>query len=291
MTQQPSLFPSFEKPSKEVVFSDEKELLKKIDGAIKLLRSYASMANLALGYSGGKDSDVILRLAQLANIHPDVIHNSTTIDPPGTLSYVQKKGATIVRPRATFFQLVSKKGLPSMFRRFCCQELKERYIAPYLILGIRSDESVKRKIRYYEPTSCYRYSKGRTAERIFPILKWTNSDIVTFAEMENMTFHPTYYVNGHFDCTRRLGCVGCPLQADRGRSDYMEYPKFLRALAYHYSKYVANHHAYKSVYDDLLWQLFYSNHGEKRYQQTFNGIFKAPNPKRFLEDFFNIQLP
>lgn len=41
----------------------------------------------------------------------------------------------------------------------------------------------------------------------------------------------------------------------------------------------------------LLYELFYSNHGEQRYQQTYHGLFPAPNPKNFLEDYFKIQLP
>lgn len=264
---------------------------KKVDRAIKLLRSYNHYANLALAYSGGKDSDVILRLAQLAHIKCDIVHNSTTIDPPGNLSYCAAHGAVIARPKLTFFQLVAKKGLPSMFRRFCCEYLKEKYIAPYLILGIRRDESIKRTNIYQEPTSCYIYSKKKSTERIMPILDWSLVDILQFKNMENMTFNPHYYTGGKFNVECRLGCIGCPLKADRGRADYLRYPGFLRQLAKAYTVYVNNHKAVNSVYDDILWQLFYSNHGDVKYQQTYHGLFPAPNPKSFLEDYFKIKLP
>ena len=264
---------------------------KKIDRALRLIISYAKYHNLALAYSGGKDSDVILRLAQLAHIKCDVVHNSTTIDPPGNLSYCAAHGATIVRPEYTFFQLVARKGLPSMFRRFYCSYLKERYIAPYLILGIRREESVKRTALYQEPTSCFRHTKKKTSEHIMPILDWTIENIMQFHNMENLTFNPHYYENGTFNPECRLGCIGCPLKGDRGRSDYMKYPKFLRQLARAYGIYVDNHEAVTSVYHDIVWQLFYSNHGDTRYQQTYDGLFGAPNPKEFLEDYFKIQLP
>lgn len=265
-------------------------LEKKINQSIRLLRSYSKQANLTLAYSGGKDSDVILRLAQLAHISCDVVYNCTTIDPPYTISHVVKAGATIQRPAHTFFELVAKRGLPSRWRRFCCEELKEKYIAPYLILGIRAEESQKRKERYVMPTVCRIYSKKKYTEQILPILRWSTDDIMLFARMENITFHPLYYVNGKFDPTQRLGCIGCPLQGDRGCSDYLKYPKFLRLLVKAYAKYVQSHHAIEGVYEDVVWQLFYSNHGDEKYRQTYHGFFNS-DPKSFLSEYFQIDLP
>lgn len=271
--------------------TEEQRMTRKIDQAIRLLRSYARTANYALAYSGGKDSDVILRLAKLAHIDCEIVHNCTTIDPPGTIRHCERAGARIVRPHYTFFQLVSRKGLPSMFRRFCCKVLKEQYIAPYLILGIRAEESNKRKERYTEPTSCRIYSKTKTAEQVLPILNWTTHDIKIFAQMEDLQFHPLYYVNGKFDPTKRLGCIGCPLQGDRGVSDYKQYPGFLRQLVKSYAQYVDTHKAVEGIYQDVVWQLFYSNHGQSKYEQTYNGLFAPPSPKEFLQSYFNIQLP
>lgn len=291
MTPQYDLFGNLV-PAKEVSsVSYHKIFEKKVDNAIRLLRSYNQYHNLALAYSGGKDSDVILRLSKLAGIKVDVVHNCTTIDPPGNLSYCIAHGATIARPKKTFFQLVSEKGLPSMFRRFCCKFLKEQYIAPYLILGIRRDESIKRTALYQEPTSCYIYSKKKCTERILPILDWTLTDILIFSYQEHFKFNHHYYPNGFFDPECRLGCIGCPLKSDRGRGDYLQYPGFLRQLAKSYSQYVATHKAVTSVYHDIVWQLFYSNHGDAKYQQTYYGLFPSPNPKEFLEDYFHVLLP
>lgn len=97
--------------------------------------------------------------------------------------------------------------------------------------------------------------------------------------------------NGRFDPTKRLGCIGCPLQGDRGVSDYKQYPRFLRQLVKSYAQYVDTHKAVEGIYQDVVWQLFYSNHGQSKYEQTYNGLFNPPSPKEFLQSYFNIELP
>ena len=60
-----------------------KELEKKINQAIRLLQSIPTdKGDIELSYSGGKDSDVILKLSQLAGIKVRVIYISTPIVPP-----------------------------------------------------------------------------------------------------------------------------------------------------------------------------------------------------------------
>lgn len=268
------------------------ELEKRVDQSIKLLRAYNRFCNLTLAYSGGKDSDVCLRLCKLAHIKVDIVYNNTTIDPPYTLSRNKSIGALISQPRYTFYQLVAKKGLPSMFRRFCCSELKERYIAKHLILGIRREESVKRSVRYQEPSACYIYTKSKSTEQILPILYFTDTHIQQFIELENIPLHPLYYNNqGKVDCSRRLGCIGCPLLGDRGISDYLRYPKALRQLAISYKHFVDTHKSIEGIYEDITWNLFYSNHKDHNYQQTYHGLFQPPSARQFLQEFFKVELP
>lgn len=42
-----------------------------------------------LCYSGGKDSDCIRILAQLAGVKHDIVHNLTTVDAPETIYYIR----------------------------------------------------------------------------------------------------------------------------------------------------------------------------------------------------------
>lgn len=263
---------------------------RKVNQAIRLLKTYDKFCNLSLAYSGGKDSDVILHLCKLAHIKVDVVHNVTTIDPPGTIAHCERAGARIVRPDVTFFKLIEKKGLPTMFRRFCCQYLKEKYIAPQLVLGIRADESVKRKARYVEPSTCRIYTQIKRTEQVLPIIFWTDNDVSWFVRAENIKCHPLYYVNGEFDVSKRLGCLGCPLQSDRGKADFLQYPKFLRQWARSYKIYCDNHGRADECYYDIVRHIFYSNHGEAKLSQHFNGLFEPTPPKEILEDYFHVSL-
>ena len=81
-----------------------------------------------LAYSGGKDSDTILILAQLAGVRFEAHHNLTTVDAPETVYYVRSHPEVIIhRPELTMWQLIVKKGLPpTRLMRYCCSELKER---------------------------------------------------------------------------------------------------------------------------------------------------------------------
>ena len=50
--------------------------------AIDILQTFASPDPYQLGYSGGKDSDVILHLAKKSGVKFLAVHNHTTVDAP-----------------------------------------------------------------------------------------------------------------------------------------------------------------------------------------------------------------
>lgn len=130
-------------------------LRKKVDFAIRLLRSIPTEDGpVEISYSGGKDSDVILELAKMAGIPYRAIYKSTTIDPPGTIKHCKDNGVEVFAPKIDFFDLVKKKGMPTMRARFCCEYLKEYKVLDRAVHGIRRSESAKRAERYKEPTTC-----------------------------------------------------------------------------------------------------------------------------------------
>lgn len=45
--------------------------------------------------------------------------------PPGTIKHCKEKGVEVFAPTINFFDLVKKKGAPTMRARFCCGVLKE----------------------------------------------------------------------------------------------------------------------------------------------------------------------
>lgn len=193
------------------------DLQKKIDRAIRLLRGVQNGydGEIEVAYSGGKDSDVLLQLAKEAGIRYRAIYRNTTIDPPGTIAHVELLGAEIRRPQESFFQLVAKKGFPNRFSRFCCEKLKEYKVMDKCIMGVRKSESSKRNLRYNEPTQCRWYGRKTEAnhvEAIYPILDWTDDDVLAFVEDRQLMLAPVYYTNrGQIDVSKRLGCMCCHL--------------------------------------------------------------------------------
>lgn len=101
------------------------QLKKKVDFALRLLRSIPQDSPIEVSYSGGKDSDVILELAKMSGIPYRAIYKNTTIDPPETIKHCKSKGVEVFAPTIKFFDLVKKKGAPTRYVRHCCQFLKE----------------------------------------------------------------------------------------------------------------------------------------------------------------------
>ena len=273
------------------------KLKKKVDFAIKLLQSIPQDGDIEISYSGGKDSDVILELAKMAGIPYRAIYKNTTIDPPGTIAHAKEMGAEVIRPKKTFFQLVSEKGFPSRFARFCCSALKEYKICDRAIQGIRRVESRKRAEKYKEPEVCRVYSAKEKVKVYLPILEWTDQDVAEFIKERNIKCHPLYYSGGQFDVTKRLGCVGCPLQSRRKRiQEFKDNPKFLKAWiragqkrfkseAYQNSD--SKYH-FKDAFEVMGYQLYCDNIDDFK-EKTYT-LFGEFDWKEFLEKEFNIDM-
>ncbi len=281
-----------------------KELQTKVNQSIRLLQSASKIAKehgqpLEICYSGGKDSDVILELAKMAEIEFRAIYKNTTIDPPGTIKHVLDHGVEIVRPKENFFQLMKRKGLPSRTIRFCCQVLKEYKILDYAAVGIRRDESNKRAQIYTEPEQCRKYSAKEKVRQYLPILTWTSDDVAEFIKERGIKCHPLYYdEKGNFIVERRLGCMGCPLAAKRMRiQDFKNHPKlvrcYIRSAKYYFDHSYNNKNRrgqtlFKDVYEWFTMTLFCDTMDEFR-ERFGKTLFTEPvDCKKFLEDYFNV---
>lgn len=243
------------------------ELQKKVNQSIKLLQSFKGQ-NIELCYSGGKDSDVMLRLAEMANIEFTPIHKVTTLDPSGTIKHCLRiEGIELRRPQKTMLQLIREHGMPTRRVRFCCRYLKEYKILDISMVGIRASESVKRAKRYKEPVVCRYYSKSEKVQQILPILGWSDSDIQEFIEAENIKLAPHYYgEDGNVVYSRRLGCQGCPMKADNGLSDFVKNPKlgrlWLKALRVWWNNHplASSRKRFRNVEELFVHNLFYSSY-------------------------------
>lgn len=284
------------------------ELKKKVDRAIKLLKSAGKMAKehgqpLEIAYSGGKDSDVILELAKMAGIEYRAIYKNTTIDPPGTIAHARAMGVEVMQPAQSFREIIEKKGMPNRWRRFCCGILKEYKVLDYAVVGVRRAESRARAERYKEPEVCrvYNKTKGIKVRQYLPILEWSASDVAKFLTERGVKCHHLYYdEQGRFHPERRLGCMCCPLQSRNKRvQSFKDNPRMARYYINAAKKYLETHPNYKitklfngNAYDWFTSQIFCD--GEREFREKFGAseIFKddAIDTKAFLEKEFGIDL-
>ena len=274
-----------------------KELQKKVDFAIKLLQSIPQDGDIELSYSGGKDSDVILELAKMAGIPYRAIYKNTTIDPSGTIAHAKEMGAEVIHPKESFFQLIGEKGFPTRVSRWCCSVLKEYKVCDRAIQGIRRSESTKRAERYKEPEVCRVYSAKEKVKVYLPILEWTDEDVAEFIKERNIKCHPLYYRGGEFDVTKRLGCMGCPIQSRRKLiQEFKDNPKLLKAWIRAGQKRYKSEayqnggakHKFKDAFEAMGYLLFCENMDE--FKEKTYGMFGDFDWKEFLQKEFNIDM-
>ena len=276
------------------------ELQRKVDRAVKLIQQAGRDGmEVEVAYSGGKDSDVILELARMSGIEFRAIYRNTTIDPPGTIAHVKANGVEILRPKQTFFQLIEQNGFPNRFMRFCCRYLKEYKVLDRCIMGVRKAESTKRAARYNEPTECRFYgSKRDHVEAFYPILDWSDQDVVDFITARGIKLHPLYYrEDGSIDPKRRLGCMCCPLASRRKRlMEFKEHPNMVKMYCRQGEVFRSNHQGNKNnqlfanVYEWLTFTLFADNMEDFRMKFGANMFDNGTDCKKFLEDYFGIDL-
>lgn len=145
---------------------------EKIEESQKILRLAAEMSKtyygepLILAYSGGKDSDVMLHLAESClNVGDfEVLNGHTTVDAPETVYHIRAvfkalndKGVKTSidyhklpdGTNETMWSLIPKKKLPpTRIARYCCAVLKEATTPNRMCaVGVRAAESNGRKGR------------------------------------------------------------------------------------------------------------------------------------------------
>ena len=280
------------------------ELTKKVGRAVKLIQAAGKVAKehgqpLEICYSGGKDSDVILELAKMSGIKFRAIYRNTTIDPPGTIKHCRDNGVEVVQPKLTFRQVLEKVGLPSRYRRACCDHLKEYKILDYAVIGVRRDESKKRAERYKEPELCRVYKHKQRQRQYLPILEWTAQDITDFIEERDIKCHPLYYdEDGNFHVEKRLGCMGCPLASRKQRmGEFIRNPKMVRFYIKGAQKYMDTHpqsKVHKVFKDACEWFTFtiYCDNMREFQEKFGSNLFDdGIDCKAHLEKTFGITLP
>lgn len=124
------------------------ELLQKAE---KIALNYDAKQGYFLAFSGGKDSQALYHIAQLAGVRFQGHMNLTSVDPPEVIRFVKKNYPEVElrKPGKSIFQhAIEKQILPTMRVRWCCAEYKETAGAGKVtLIGIRKAESSRRAKR------------------------------------------------------------------------------------------------------------------------------------------------
>ncbi len=250
--------------NKQITLFDGTSLSKEAM-AIKLIQEFEDVSlarnplGYVVGYSGGKDSEVLVDLFIKSGVKFVVIHNHTGLDAPETVYFIRKKfkqwreqgiDCRIYYPQKTFWKLCKeKKMLPTRIQRFCCAELKERNDIPELkfathSFGVRKTESVKRASHRDSIETRNTESFGTKSHQMFhfdkaeevkqtsacytnkyfivnPIAYWTEAEVWDYIHENKIEYNPLY--DKGFS---RVGCIGCPMAGKHRREEFAKYPKY-----------------------------------------------------------------
>ena len=226
-------------------------LRKKMEHSISLLRRAEKIANaydsdngFFLAFSGGKDSQALYHIAELAGVRFKAHFSPTSVDPPAVIRFIRKQYPDVefLKLKESIYSIARRKGiLPTRRVRWCCQELKEHTGAGKVtLIGIRKAESPRRNKRNEVEINNRTFSgdmdafetwrkekvtpsvanpdavdneavtgciKGKESLLVSPIIYWSDEDVWEFLNKVMCVPHCEMYDKGW----HRIGCIGCPM--------------------------------------------------------------------------------
>lgn len=192
--------------------------------AIRLLRKHEPADGYYVAFSGGKDSQVILRLCEDAGVKHEARYNVTTVDPPELVRFIKSEYPRVGwnRPEHSMLWMVEygRPGTPpTRLVRWCCRIYKEHGgDGRKTVIGVRAAESPRRKVLWHEIT---KHLNGKDTI-VCPIVHWSDEDVWGFLGSRFMSYCCLYD-----EGFRRLGCIGCPLAGSKQQlREFARWPRY-----------------------------------------------------------------
>lgn len=223
----------------------------KVAVAIDRIKIHQSKDGLGyyLAFSGGKDSCVIKRLADMAGVKYDAHYSVTTIDPPPVVHFIKTYHADVIwdRPDIPLLKRLETKGFPLRQARWCCDIYKENGgWGRTCLLGLRAAESSKRANRKEteeDPRkkrlvgSCFKNPVGKRF--VNPIIDWLDADVWQFIGKYDVPYCSVYDEGAN-----RVGCLMCPNGTHKNRvRESLLYPAFTATFIRSFERLYANRKA------------------------------------------------
>ena len=212
----------------------EKGHLQKTYEIISYVRSLTDLP-LIVNFSGGKDSSALLLATLDVTENVEALYMDSGITLPHTLDFVKKQAKHlgiklhISYPEESLLELVERFGyFPMIHKPFCSIYLKIRPARHYFrsvygkqtlykLVAVRKSESTRRssmydwkrrKAKYYpvvdEKFNIIRDDEHRGSFMVYPILHWTDQNVLDFLEKKKFKVEKDYEDFGV------SGCYWCP---------------------------------------------------------------------------------
>lgn len=237
--------------------------IDKVKTAIERLRAFEPKDRpYWLAFSGGKDSCVILELANMAGVNFEAHYNVTSVDPPELVRFVKKVHPEVSfdiphdkngKPVSMWTLLKSRSVPPTRIARYCCEKLKESSgSGTVTITGVRWAESQNRKNNQGLVTVFHKGKNkpqelieagAKEAQRRGLILNDDNDEarravevcfrthktmvnpIIDWLDEDVWEFIHKYnvpYCKLYDEGATRLGCIGCPLGGKKSMQEELD---------------------------------------------------------------------
>lgn len=245
-------------PKKVNIFLEqqEQEAISRIQRFAKLAR--AMQFEVCVGFSGGKDSQVVYDLCKRSGIDFKAYFNHA-FESATTLRFIRDHYPEVTWRRDYPYGFISnirkQAMLPTVQRSFCCENYKHNpdYVDPCSVIGVRSEESYARRNRTtvmvknkttlkknkallddYFRENCQSIGT-KSVIQLLPIIDWSHEDVWQYIREHGLPVNPEYSEH-----VTRVGCIVCP-KANFNANYYglSRYPllvdAFIRALEHPYS--------------------------------------------------------
>lgn len=201
--------------------------------AIDRIRRFARLAeamqfDVCVGFSGGKDSQVVYDLCKRSGINFTAYFNHA-FESPVTLRFIREHYPEVVWRRDYgygFIRNIRKHGmLPTVQKSYCCANYKHNpdYVDKCSIIGVRREESYGRRnrtavmvkdkrtmkkakpiINDYFRENCQSVG-SKSVIQLLPIIDWRHQDVWQYIHEHHLPVNPEYS-----DTVHRVGCIVCP---------------------------------------------------------------------------------
>lgn len=224
--------------------------------AIQRIQKFALIAKsmgfeMCLGFSGGKDSQVVYDLCLRSGIDFKAYFNHS-FESNTTLKFIRENYPEVIKRRDYKFGFIENIWrnhggyLPTVTMAYCCKDYKHNplYVDKCSIVGVRKAESRKRKERtafeaknkttlkknkslidsYFEE-NCQSLGTASIIQ-LKPIIDWNDSEVWGYIKKYGIPVNPEYK-NGR----KRVGCIVCPKAGFTSNSvALLESPKLINVF-------------------------------------------------------------